>query len=160
MQAISTLLRGGFSVDSLGLENIAHIASYLENHLEAQDGLLGFGETTPNRSLFIRFDRLVYVAPTVLPDADDTAKVTITLNLLGKRTSPDRMLAHFLADGHARTYPGERNSSFSANCNVLSALLHAPNPHQYRVQLIDIVTFLCDSWWDGPVTDKWVSIKD
>ena len=42
-QVVSTFLQGGFSVESLGKENLESIASYLEQHYHAQDGLLGFG---------------------------------------------------------------------------------------------------------------------
>lgn len=40
---MSTLLHSGFSLDCLGQTNLDAIASYLEQHFDAQQGLLGFG---------------------------------------------------------------------------------------------------------------------
>lgn len=59
-------------------------------------------------------------------------------------------------NGHFRTYPGERDASFSANCNVLKAILHSPNLEEYSSCIADIVTFLSDAWWSGTTKDKWV----
>ena len=40
---MSTLLSAGFTVESLGNENIRQAIAYLEENLCAQEGLLGFG---------------------------------------------------------------------------------------------------------------------
>jgi hypothetical protein len=80
----------------------------------------------------------------------------LCLNLLGKSVLPNAMIAEFETDTHFRTYTAERNSSFSANCNVLNALLHVPDPNMYSSQISKAATFLCDSWCDGTVRDKWV----
>lgn len=154
---MSTLLQGGFSVESLGKENIDSITSYLESHLQAQSGLLGFGKTWISL-VSLHADGVVHIAPSLLADADDTAKAIFTLSLLGRPASLDEMIANFGAkNGHFQTYVGERDCSFSANCNVLIALLHASDPHQYESRISSITTFLCDSWWNGIIKDKWVS---
>jgi hypothetical protein len=68
------------------------------------------------------------------------------------------MIAEFEAETHFQTYKLERNASFSANCNVLSALLHVENPVEYTQQIAKAATFLCRFWMSGDVKDKWVSI--
>ena len=98
------------------------------------------------------------IAPGVLPDADDTAKTIITMSLLGNHLDPDQMIGHFITKReHFSTYPGERNVSVSANCNVLQALPHSRNVELYRKEILIATTFLCDSWWTGATRDKWVS---
>ena len=98
------------------------------------------------------------IAPGVLPDADDTAKTIITLSQLGEYPDPSQMIEHFRTkQGHFFTYPGERNASFSTNCNVLQSLLHSKNVQDYKSQISSITDFLCDSWWAGNTHDKWVS---
>lgn len=93
----------------------------------------------------------------MLADVDDTARAILTLNLLGKETNPESMIYHFKSEhGHFSTYPGERNASFSANCNVLKALLESPCVKGYEMDVASITTFLCDSWWSGAIKDKWV----
>lgn len=68
------------------------------------------------------------------------------------------MITAFEGDHHFRTYPLERNASFSANCNVLRALLNHPNASLYPTQVRKLFLFVCNYWWDsdGNVTDKWV----
>jgi hypothetical protein len=100
------------------------------------------------------------IAPSLLPDADDTAKTILMLCLLDRPVSPDRMIAEFEAETHFQTYKLERNASFSANCNVLGALLHVENPVEYTQQITKAVTFLCKFWMAGDVKDKWVRILD
>lgn len=98
------------------------------------------------------------LAPSILEDADCTAKTILTLNLLGRPTTPDRMIDHYRAKGgYLETYVGERDSSISPNCNVLNALLHVPNVSKYSNQIFDIAKSLCDAWWDGTFQDKRVS---
>lgn len=92
-------------------------------------------------------------------DADDTAKSILVLNLAGQATSPDNILKHFKTATHFKTYAQERDPSFSANCNVLAALLHSPNPSNYSQQVVKCASFLCDHYLrsDSDVRDKWVS---
>ena len=96
------------------------------------------------------------LAPNLLPDADDTAKTVMCLNMLGRPVSPAAMIATFQCDNHFKTYVSERTSSLSANCNVLNALLHAASPGTYSKEILKAAQFLCDSWYNGPVKDKWV----
>lgn len=67
------------------------------------------------------------------------------------------MLERFEQETHFKTYDGERNPSFSANCNVLVALLSQPDASAYQTQITKIVRFLVDIWWnaDGWIEDKW-----
>lgn len=97
--------------------------------------------------------------PSVLADADDTAKAILTLYLLGRTTSLDAMIEHFRSkQGHFQTYLGERNVSLSANCNILKAILADPGFPKYESDIWAITSYLCDSWWNGAVKDKWVSL--
>ena len=106
----------------------------------------------------LHIDQLIIV-PSVLADADDSAKALLTLDLLGRDVLPDRMIDQFKSEnGHFRTYPGERDASFSANCNVLIALLHSPNVEMYSSCISNIATFLSDAWWTGASRDKWVGV--
>ena len=98
------------------------------------------------------------LAPQVLPDADDTSKAILTLSLLGEQVSSEHMVSYFeMKEGHFKTYVGERNPSFSANCNVLMALLHNSELDKYLPQIESITRYLCQSWLSGTMTDKWVS---
>ena len=94
-------------------------------------------------------------------DADDSAKVILTLNLLGQQVHAKSLTDHFRSEnGHFCTYPGERDASVSANCNVLRALLEAPRPQDYITDITSILTFLCETWWSGGIRDKWVSRQE
>jgi hypothetical protein len=69
------------------------------------------------------------------------------------------MVNKFEVEGHFQTYPAERDASFSANCNVLLALLHQKEVGAYHLQIYKCVRFLTQCWWntDGQIKDKWVS---
>lgn len=69
------------------------------------------------------------------------------------------MIATFQSDNHFKTYVTERTSSLSANCNVLIALLHVASPNTYSKEISKAAQFLCDSWWNGLVKDKWVRMS-
>ncbi|KAL9122767.1 MAG: hypothetical protein Q9187_000684 [Circinaria calcarea] len=137
---LSTLLLAGFNPDDLGLENVGFIGDFLEQHLHAANGLLGF-------------------APDLLADADDTAKTILSLSLLKRSASPAQMIAEFETETYFKTYIIERNPSFSANCNVLCALLYGPDPNIYADQIFKAASFLCKSWWEGPLKDKWALVR-
>jgi hypothetical protein len=92
----------------------------------------------------------------MLADADDSAKAIFTLSLLGKLYDPGQMIANFGLATHFQTYYNERTASFSTNCNVLGALLHASEPSRYMDQISTTVHYLCDSWAAGKLDDKWV----
>ena len=101
----------------------------------------------------------IKIAPFVLEDGDDTAKAVLTLNLLDRPTSPEKMIAHF--KGHSRhllTFHGERNPSSGANCNGLMAILRAPEIDRYLKHIEHITDFLCDLFLSGPIQDKWVRV--
>ncbi|RYP04763.1 hypothetical protein DL764_004246 [Monosporascus ibericus] len=50
-----------------------------------------------------------------------------------------------------------RDPSFSANCNILLALIHDREANRYLPQISKIVHFLCTYWWDAEdiIKDKW-----
>lgn len=99
------------------------------------------------------------VAPSVLADVDDSARAVITLNQLGRPTSPEKLLSFLKAkEAHLSTYHGGRDSSFSANCNGLMAILHAPDRNKYLPHIETITDFLCTSYLSGIVKDKWVRV--
>nr|ANM86663.1 putative ent-kaurene synthase [Cladonia uncialis subsp. uncialis] len=85
-QVVSTLLQAGYTEESLDHRNVKDIALYLVGNFRAQEGLLGF-------------------APSVLAAIDDTARAVITLDRLGRPTSPEKMLCFLDAErSHLRTY--------------------------------------------------------
>ncbi len=93
-------------------------------------------------------------------DADDSAKVILTLNLLGRRVNARSLTEHFKSNnGHFRTYLGERDASFSANCNILKAMLEAPQVSHHTTDIRSILEYVCESWWSGAIKDKWVSTQ-
>lgn len=96
-------------------------------------------------------------APSCLADADDTANVLAALSILGRDVNIEPMLAAFEKDEHFITYQGERNASFSANCNVLLCLLRSPKRRMYTSQVAKSVKFLESLWKQGKTQDKWVS---
>ena len=69
----------------------------------------------------------------------------------------ESMLVNFKSkNGHLHTYPGERDPSFSANCNALRALLRDSSVAENMTEVSRVLAFLCDSWWSGFCKDKWV----
>ncbi|KAF1962415.1 hypothetical protein CC80DRAFT_160637 [Byssothecium circinans] len=135
---LSAMLSAGFSMSELGCIATEEMVSMLRCALTTNNGILGF-------------------APSLPPDADDTAQCIVCLRRLGRTASPDAMIKCFESTTHFRTYFSERNPSFTANCNVLSALLAQTDVSRYSDQIFDIVGFLCDYWWenDGYIMDKW-----
>ena len=140
---LTTLLKNGYSVDDIGKDQSEHLANLLKSALAQQDGVTGF-------------------APSIQPDADDTAKALTSLSAMGEQISPMGLFDHFEGENHFRTYTAESNPSFSANCNVLLSLLSQPNPSLFGKQIEKATTFLCKVWWesDGWVQDKWVRVRD
>ena len=69
------------------------------------------------------------------------------------------MISEFEAAHHFRTYKEEKDESFSANCNVLGALLRSPNPTEYFGPIAKVTQFLCKRWYSGRSLDKWVCLK-
>lgn len=81
--------------------------------------------------------------------------------MLGRNVSAAAMVREFEGEDHFKTYPRERDPSFSANCNALLALLQQTDVSSYSSQITKAVCFLCNYWWDADdvVTDKWVSYE-
>ncbi len=138
---LSTLLKAGISQESLGAELLQSLAERLVEGLSQGKDTLGF-------------------ASAIDSDADDTAKAILALNLMGRPTSPEGLVRAFEAENHFRTYLGERDPSFSVNCNVLEALLHSPNPATYESQIEKAARFVFDRWYrsNDPIRDKWVCV--
>jgi hypothetical protein len=136
VQAVSFLLSPTASLERTNPENLGKIASFLSKTMEDQHSVVGF-------------------APGILGDADDTARALITLSRLGRATDPTQMLSRFEAHDHFRTYDLERNPSFSANCNVLIALLSIDTNEQYDAQIEKTADFLLREWDSGDIHDKW-----
>lgn len=139
---LSTLLKAGFELEEELLPSVRKARLLLHNNLVANEGIMGF-------------------VPHVCADADDTAKTILVLNLLQQQVSPDAMLKAFETEHHFKTYPQERDPSFSANCNVLLALLHTNNPSQYAPQIEKATRFLHSHFRESElkVRDKWVWIS-
>ena len=99
------------------------------------------------------------LAPSVGVDVDDTAKTLLTLSLLGRPAPHNGLLDEFESETHFKTYDKERNPSFTANCNVLVALLSQPNVSTLAPQITKVASFLSKEWWqsEGAIDDKWVS---
>lgn len=137
---LSTLLKAGFDLPSNDSFNVQKACSYLLGVLTAEKGAIGF-------------------VPSVCADADDTAKTILVLSLLRENVLPDGMFKAFEVENHFKTYPLERDPSFSANCNVLLALLHLENPSQYTHQIEKATRFLFTHFRESNlnVRDKWVS---
>ncbi len=95
----------------------------------------------------------------MLADVDDTAKAILTLSIMGRNMNPEKMIAEFDTGVHFRTYRGERNPSFSANCNVLHALLHTEDLERYQSQILRAAEYVCEAWCAGNLKDKWVWIQ-
>lgn len=112
------------------------MSSFLTKSLEYQNGVVGF-------------------APGILGDADDTARVLLTLQRLGKDVDLGPMIDTFQSSDYFRTYEIEQSPSFSANCNVLLTLLEARNVESYLAHIENISAFLLSAWERGSIVDKW-----
>ncbi|PWY86712.1 terpenoid cyclases/Protein prenyltransferase, partial [Aspergillus heteromorphus CBS 117.55] len=133
---LSTLLESGFTVQQLGEKPIQQLSDFVVKNLKENGGVCGF-------------------APGVLPDADDTAKCIFLLNCIGQRTDCDRMIEVFEDKSHFKTYDLEVTDSFSANCNVLKAMLVAEDAARHLPQICKVLRYLCQIWHDGQLNDKW-----
>ncbi|KAI0889799.1 Ent-kaurene synthase [Annulohypoxylon maeteangense] len=114
------------------------IGDYLEKTLTSNNGTIGF-------------------SPSAVPDADDTAKTIIALHHLGKAINVEPLLQAFDSADHFKTYKGERNPSFSANCNILACLMIVEDPTPYGAQIAKAASFLCTQVFSGNVKEKWHS---
>lgn len=130
------MLCHGISAGDLEDEASESITSFLIRVLEDQKGVVGF-------------------APGILRDADDTARVLLTLQRLGKDVDLGPMVDTFQSKDHFRTYEMEQSPSFSANCNILLTLLEAKDVDFYLAQIEKTVVFLLSAWECGSISDKW-----
>ncbi|KAJ5382328.1 Phyllocladan-16-alpha-ol synthase [Penicillium concentricum] len=135
---LSTLIKNGFDLDPKILPSIQKAQTYLHDTLVMEEGTVGF-------------------TAHVCADADDTAKAILVLQLLQQHVSLEPMLKAFEAEHHFKTYPYERDPSFSANCNVLLALLYTDDVSQYASQIEKATRFLHTHFreTDLKVRDKW-----
>jgi hypothetical protein len=96
----------------------------------------------------------------MLADSDDTSKAIHILNIMGRPTNIDNLIAHFLSPaGHMMTYLDERNPSPSASCNALLCMLDAEGVDLHLEAVREITSSLCNYWWDNKLGDKWVKHK-
>jgi len=91
----------------------------------------------------------------MLPDADDTAVSTLVLNQTNRTYSPSSMVSEFATAENFRTYAFESNPSFSANCNIILALLSSSSTNKYSSHLNKAIKYLVGSAELGIITDKW-----
>ncbi|RAK90792.1 terpenoid cyclases/Protein prenyltransferase [Aspergillus costaricaensis CBS 115574] len=134
--AISTLF---MSVNRSGLgtkSSMQRLTQLFKSLLAGQDGLVGF-------------------TPGILPDADDTARVLLMLNPVGVGVDCAPMVKKFRLGSCFKTYDFERNPSFSANCNVLLALILSKTAKSYAAEIGATMDYLLDLWRTGDVSDKW-----
>ncbi|PVH97410.1 Ent-kaurene synthase [Periconia macrospinosa] len=133
---LSSMLSTGVEVEQIHSSALAKIASFLNGALRINKGTVGF-------------------APGLISDADDTARTLMTLKLLGESPDPAPMIRLFELDDHFRTYEMEQNPSFSANCNVLLALLYLGDVSKYLSQISKALDFILVEFERGEVLDKW-----
>ncbi|KAI1670819.1 hypothetical protein Ptr902_08159 [Pyrenophora tritici-repentis] len=134
--SLSTLLTPRIFSRALSAREKDQLALRFERALELQSGLVGF-------------------APGVLEDADDTARSLMALQCLGKSQSALRLIEMFQTADHFHTYRREGSPSFSANCNVLLALLGEADGELYQVNIEKALAFLLELEESGPIHDKW-----
>ncbi|KAI2472650.1 hypothetical protein F4781DRAFT_382493 [Annulohypoxylon bovei var. microspora] len=130
---VSTLASAGVSIDKSETSTFCRL---LQETLRTQKGLLGFSQGT-------------------LSDADDTARGLETLYYLGQHDSIEGLIVAFESSQNFITYPGERNPSFGANCNVLTLILLREDRARYLAQIVKATRFLTNEVFRGGVYEKW-----
>ncbi|KAJ5963616.1 Terpenoid cyclases/protein prenyltransferase alpha-alpha toroid [Penicillium vulpinum] len=135
---LTALLENGFTVESLGREQVNDMVQMIHRNLE--NGVTG---------ATVEF----------LPDADDTSRALTALNLHGYQISPAAMVEKFEVDQCFETFDARmpnRVKSVSVNGNVLNSLLHAPDPSAFTSQIEKIAKFMCGRWnTDRKFEDHW-----
>ncbi|KAK2036119.1 ent-kaurene synthase [Colletotrichum somersetense] len=134
---LSTLIQAGFTAGDLESPELQKMTAIISQSFQ-ENGTIGF-------------------SPGVEADVDDTAKGLVCLNTLSQGVPVNGLIKAFERETHFQTYPNERNPSFSANCNVLLALLCQADVSSFSAQILKTVQFLSKIWWDtdGPIRDKW-----
>lgn len=157
-KVLTNLLDSGFEKAQLGISQMEVVKCILQKGFEMGSGCLGFGKHVVFRDTVLPGLSDNSLAPGLEPDADDTAVGINVLASLGQLVPVEPLIKKYESDLCFKTYVTERNSSFSANCNVLVALLNAERPNIYLSQVEKIVIFLCKEWWrcTGQIDDKWV----
>lgn len=134
--ALSAFLEAGITVQELGRPAVERLVAFVETHLKDGKGICGF-------------------APCILPDADDSAKCILFLNLVGQQMDCDKMISVFESQTHFKTYTNETTRSFSANCNVVKAILSSGKASHYTPQICKALDYLFRTWGNGQLKDKW-----
>ncbi|KAL4741655.1 hypothetical protein BDV11DRAFT_212865 [Aspergillus similis] len=122
---LTALLDNGFAAEDLGVEEVDWIIQVIQESLT--DGVIG-------------------AAQAFFPDADDTARALMILNLNDCKTSPVGMIQRFEGDDYFLTFDDKlpnRVASVSVNGNVLGALLRSPEPDIFAAQIEKVARFLC-----------------
>ncbi|KAI0150011.1 Ent-kaurene synthase [Hypoxylon sp. NC0597] len=130
---VTTLASVGIVIHEPEASTICH---FLESALQKGNGIVGFSST-------------------VIADVDDTAKTALALHYFNKSVNIHPLIQTFETADHFSTYSGERNPSFSANCNVLICLLSQNNLSPYMTQIMKTTKFLCSRVFSGNVHEKW-----
>lgn len=114
----------------------------LETSLASGGGMVGFCKL----SLLSMYAAIMtsLLGSTAFPDADDTVKAITALHYLGRHMSVDSLLQTYEGESCFKYYPGERNPSVSANCNVLICLLTRDNPKEFCAQITKTLRFISD----------------
>ncbi|KAL4736668.1 hypothetical protein BDV11DRAFT_211022 [Aspergillus similis] len=123
--ALSTLFLAVGPPTPSDIALLVPIKQYLQETLAKMDGVAGFAQG-------------------ILADADDTARVLLTIELLGTEVDFQPMIAHFRTGSFFKTYEHERNPSFSANCNHIDIIE-------------EVAAYLLECWKAGNIKDKWNS---
>jgi hypothetical protein len=135
-QIITTLFTNGISTNSFHKQDVKIIVSYLSEILEAQHGIVGF-------------------APQFLADADDTSVALLALRQHDIEVSFQPLIDAFATAHSFRTYAHESSPSFSANCNVLIALLHAPKSSINKEYIERTLEYVVGKAEAADTRDKW-----
>lgn len=117
-------------------QEVRILSSFLAETMESQKGVVGF-------------------TPGVLEDADDTARSLLASQLLGNDIDPNPMIDKFQSDVCFKTYELEQEPSFSANCNVLMALLGSESVNEHLIQIERTLKFLLLEWEKDVIQEKW-----
>lgn len=80
------------------------------------------------------------------------------MHLLGRNADCEKMIESFEANDRFKTYELESTESFSLNCNVLLAFISSRTPGAHMAKIKKALDFLCQRWYEGNWSDKWVSM--
>ena len=69
------------------------------------------------------------------------------------------MIHRYESSDKFRCFAAERTPSPSANAHVLKGLLSVEEPCLYMDQVVKATSYICDCWWRGDASDKWVRLE-